>query len=31
MKVRGRNSRTYFMDSLTMSLNNHMAKQDEED
>lgn len=31
MKVRSRNSRTYFIDSLTMSLNSFMAKQDEED
>ena len=30
MKVRSRNSRTYFIDSLTMSLNNFMARQDEE-
>ena len=31
MKVRSRNSRTYLIDSLTMSLNSFMAKQDEED
>lgn len=30
MRVRSRNSRTYFIDSLTMSLNNFMARQDEE-
>ena len=31
MRVRGRNSRTYFMDSLVESLNNHMTSQDTED
>ena len=30
MRVRSRNSRTYFIESLTMSLNNFMARQDEE-
>ena len=30
LRVRSRNSRTYFIDSLTMSLNNFMARQDEE-
>lgn len=30
MRVRSRNSRTYFIDSLTMSLNNFMARQDDE-
>lgn len=31
MRVRERNSRTYFMDSLVESLNTHMAIQDAED
>ncbi len=31
MRVRGRNSRAYFMDSLSSSLNDFMSCQDEED
>lgn len=31
MRVRARNSRTYFMDTLIDGLNNFMTKQDEED
>ena len=31
MRVRGRNSRTYFMDTLSNSLNEHMDNQDLED
>lgn len=31
MRVRGRNSRTYFMDTLSTSLNEHMDNQDLED
>lgn len=31
MRVRSRNSRTYFIDSLTTSLNHFMERQDEED
>ena len=31
MRVRGRNSRTYFMDTLTNALNRHMVFQDAED
>lgn len=31
MRVRGRNSRAYFMDVLSDSLNDHMANQDAED
>lgn len=31
MRVRGRNSRTYFMDTLSTSLNEHMDNQDMED
>ena len=31
MRVRGRNSRTYFMDTLTNALNRHMEFQDAED
>ncbi len=31
MRVRSRNSRAYFMESLLDSLNNFMSKQDEED
>lgn len=30
IKVRGRNSRTYFMDTLTNALNRHMENQDAE-
>ena len=31
MRVRGRNSRTYFMDSLSSSLNDYMISQDMDD
>lgn len=31
IRVRGRNSRTYFIDTLTDMLNRHMSSQDEED
>ncbi len=31
MRVRGRNSRTYFVDTLSSSLNDFMSNQDEED
>lgn len=31
IRVRGRNSRTYFIDTLTDMLNRHMNSQDEED
>ena len=31
MRMRGRNSRTYFMDTLIDGLNSFMSKQDQED